>query len=412
MEKKYRRLKYACYSTNVSMSIVANLSPILFLTFRSLYDISYSLLGLLILINFITQLSVDLIFSFFSHKFNIPKVVMATPVLSMIGLIIFALWPLLFPQTAYLGLVVGTLLFSASGGFAEVLMSPVIASIPAKDPDREMSKLHSLYAWGVVFVIIFSTTFLLLFGSRSWHYLALLLAIIPGISFLLYLGSDIPALETPSRVSGVLELMKSKTLWLCILMIFFGGASEVSMGQWSSSFLENSLGIPKVWGDFFGVALFSVMLGLGRTLYAKIGKNISKVLICGIIGSSICYLLVAVTNIPIVGMLACALTGFCVSMLWPGSLIVAANKFPQSGVFIYAIMAAGGDFGASVVPQLIGIVTDLAIQNPSVIALAQNMQLTAEQLGMKLGMLVGLLFTLIAIPLYLYNYKSNKKTQN
>ena len=58
--QKIRRLKYACYTANISMAVVSNLSPVLFLTFRSLYGISYSLLGLLVLINFVTQLTVDL----------------------------------------------------------------------------------------------------------------------------------------------------------------------------------------------------------------------------------------------------------------------------------------------------------------------------------------------------------------
>ena len=84
----YRRLKYACYTTNISMSVVATLSPILFLTFRKMYGISYSLLGLLILINFVTQLSIDLIFSFFSHKFNIAKTVAFTPLLTIAGLFV------------------------------------------------------------------------------------------------------------------------------------------------------------------------------------------------------------------------------------------------------------------------------------------------------------------------------------
>ena len=76
---KIKRLQYACYSANVTMSVVGNLSPVLFLTFRSLYGISYTLLGLLVLINFTTQLIVDLIFSFFSHKFNIAKTVKSIP---------------------------------------------------------------------------------------------------------------------------------------------------------------------------------------------------------------------------------------------------------------------------------------------------------------------------------------------
>ena len=67
--KNYARVKTACYMTNIAMSVVANISPVLFLTFRTLYNISYSLLGLLVLVNFFSQLIIDLIFSFFSHNF-------------------------------------------------------------------------------------------------------------------------------------------------------------------------------------------------------------------------------------------------------------------------------------------------------------------------------------------------------
>jgi hypothetical protein len=114
----YRRVKLACYATNISMSVMGNLPPLLFLTFRSLYDISFSLLGLLVLVNFCTQLAVDLVFSFFSHKFNIPMTVKLTPVLTVAGLFLYVLAPFLFPSNVYLGLVLGTVVFSASSGLA------------------------------------------------------------------------------------------------------------------------------------------------------------------------------------------------------------------------------------------------------------------------------------------------------
>ena len=407
----YKRLKYACYTTNISMSVVTSLSPLLFVTFRNMYGISYTLLGLLILINFVTQLSMDLLFSFFSHRFNIEKTVKITPALTIIGLCIYALWPMCFPQAVYPGLVIGTIIFSASAGFCEVLISPVIASIPSDNPEREMSKLHSTYAWGVVFVVIFSSLFLLIFGRNHWIWLTIALALIPLSAFLLFFGSKIPEMETPSKLTGALSQMKDKTLWLCVLMIFFGGASEVTMGQWSSTFLEQSLGLPKVWGDILGVAFFSVMLGLGRTLYAKIGKNISLILMLGIIGTTLCYLTVAVSNNPVIGLLACAITGFCVSMLWPGSLIVATDRIPSGGVLVFALMAAGGDLGASVAPQIIGIITDISLKHPTVLSLAETFHLTSEQMGLKLGMFVGLLFPLVAIPLYIYMHKTTKKVQ-
>ena len=409
MEVKPKRLKYACYSTNVCMSVVGNLSPLLFLTFRTLYGISYSLLGLLVLVNFVTQLIVDLAFSFFSHKFNIAKIVKFTPVLTAIGFIVYALSPWVLPNAVYVGLLTGTILFSSASGFAEVLISPVIASLPSDNPEREMSKLHSIYAWGVVFVILFSTLFLLIFKAENWQFLPFVLLIIPIISSILFSGTAIPEMQTPEKVSGALTMLKDKRLLLSVFAIFLGGASECTMAQWCSGYLEQGLGVPKAIGDVFGVALFAVALGFGRTLYAKNGKNIEKVLLVGSIGATACYLLASISTIPLIGLFACAFTGLCTSMLWPGNLIVAENRCQKSGVFLFAMMAAGGDLGASVGPQLVGIITDFSIVNPTLLAFAKSLCLTPEQFGMKLGLLVGMIFPLLSVFVCLKFLKSKNR---
>lgn len=404
-----KRTKYACYATNITMAVIANVSPVLFITFRTMYGISYTKLGLLVLICFFTQLLIDLVFSFFSHKFNIEKTVIATPLIAALGLFVYALSPLLFPNNVYFGLLLGTLIFSASAGLAEVLISPLIAAIPAKDPDREMSKLHSVYAWGTVFVIIICTLFILFVGANQWQYLALAFISVPLCSFVLFLGAKIPKMETPKKVSGVLKELKNKNLWLCVTAIFLGGAAECTMSQWSSGYLERALGIEKLWGDIFGVAMFGLTLALGRTLYAKYGKNIRKILLLGAVGAAACYITAAVSNMPYIGLVACALTGFCTSMLWPGCLVVAQDYFPKAGVFIFAMMAAGGDFGASVGPQLVGIITDTVSVSPAFQSLANELMLTTEQLGMKMGMLIGSLFPIIGVFVYFHIYKSRNK---
>lgn len=411
MKPSYQRLKLACYSVNVTMAIMGNLPPLLFITFRDLYGISYTLLGLLVLINFSTQLCVDLIFSFFSHKFNIPKTVKSMPVIAFAGLLIFALAPFITPGFEYIGIVIGTIIFSASSGLAEVLISPVIAAIPSDDPDREMSKLHAVYAWGVVPVIIISTLFLFFVGNTYWQILVLLFTLVPLFSFILYMGVEIPKMETPEKVSGALSYLKNKALWLCVGAIFLGGASECTMAQWASGYLEQALLIPKAWGDILGVAIFGLTLGIGRTMYSKIGKNIYRVLFLGACGATLCYLVCAITPYPVFGLIACAFTGFCVSMMWPGSLIVSSEKFPSGGVFIYAMMASGGDLGASVGPQIVGIVTDSVMAHSAMQQLALKLATTPEQLGMKLGMLVGMLFPLAGIFLYLYIMKTRNKNK-
>ena len=98
-------------------------------------------------------------------------------------------------------------------------------------------------------------------------------------------------------------------------------------------------------------------------------------------------------------------------MLWPGNLIIASERFPTGGVFIFAMMASGGDLGASVGPQLVGVVTDAVIANPTISEFATGLALTPEQLGMKLGMLVGMLFPLAGIPLYLHLWKGKNKSK-
>lgn len=410
MEKSnIKRLKYACYSSSVGMAVIGNLSPVLFLTFNKLYGISFTLLGLLVLINFVTQLSIDLIFSFFSHKFNIPKVVKLMPVITILGLVIFASSPFVFPGAEYVGLSIGTIIFSCAAGLGEVLCSPIVAALPAKDPDREMSKLHSMYAWGVVAIIIISTLFLFAFGRESWPILTLIFCALPALSAILFFGADIPELKNEGSGDKISSLIKNKTLWASVLAIFFGGAAECTMAQWSSGYLEQALGIPKVWGDIFGVAMFGLTLGLGRTLYSKIGKNIGRVLTLGGIGAVLCYLTAALTSNPLLGLMACGFTGFCTSMLWPGNLIVVADRFPAGGVFIYAMMAAGGDLGASVAPQLIGIITDFAESSPKLSAIANGLGLTGNQFGMKIGMIIGALFPLIGVIFYARFWKRNSK---
>ena len=408
-----RRLRYACYSVNVTMSATSCLSPILFLTFRSLYGISFSLLGFLVLVNFFTQLLVDLALSFFSHRMDLAKTVKRIPLLALAGFGLYGILPTLFPRFAFLGLCLGTVIFSFAAGLAEVLISPVIAALPAEDPDREMSKLHSTYAWGCVAVVILGAAFLVLCGSKLWFVLPLLYALIPGISAALFWGVPIPEMEKPARATGALKLLCDRGVLLSIFCIFLGGSSECTMAQWCSGYLEQAVGIPKLWGDLFGTALFSVALGMGRSLYAKRGKNIHRVLLFCFGSTALCYLVAAISPIPWIGLIACALTGFCASMLWPGNLVVAADRNPAAGVFIYAIMAAGGDLGASVGPQLLGLVADNAAASSFGVALCDRFSITPESFGMKTGMLIGMLFPLLGLvmTLFLRKGKGNEASQ-
>ena len=409
----YNKTKHACYFTYLAMSSIFSLPPLLFVTFREMYDISYTLLGTLVLVNFCTQLTVDLIFSSFSKYFHIHKTIKIMPLLTSIGLLIYALTPLLFPRFVYAGLLVGTVIFSIAAGLSEVLLSPLVAALPSDNPERDMSMLHSLYAYGVLSVVVLSTVFLRVFGTENWMYLTLFWAALPIISCILFCTSPMPAMNITHKDAPGTAKRKHGGLLLCVLCIFLGSAAENTMTNWISGYMENALQIPKVLGDILGMAAFAILLGLGRTLYAKHGKNISAVLLAGMIGAAACYLIAGLSPIPVISMLACVLTGLCTSMLWPGTLILMEEKFPNPGVTAYALMAAGGDFGGSVAPQLLGVVVDTVAASDWAAKLGAALSLSAEQVGMKAGMLTAMVFPLLGIALLMYirKYFAKRKAE-
>lgn len=391
------------------MASIFSLPPILFVTFHKTYGISYTLLGTLVLTNFCTQLIIDLIFTFFSKHFNIHKTLKVMPLLTSLGMLIYALVPTFFPEKAFVGLFIGTIIFSVSAGLCEVLLSPTVAALPSDNPERDMSKLHSLYAYGVVGVVLLSTLFLKLFGTENWMYLTLFFAFLPIIACVLFCTSPLPDLNLSQSSSKGGVSKKNKGILLCVACIFLGGAAENTMTNWISSYMENALGISKTIGDILGLALFGILLGLGRSLYSKYGKNIANVLLFGMVGATACYIIAGTVSNPIVCMLACIFTGLCTSMLWPGTLILMEEKFPNPGVTAYALMAAGGDFGGSVSPQILGVVVDKVSESSFALELSNSLSLTPEQIGLKTGMLIASIFPILGIAVLLYIKKYFKK---
>ncbi len=398
----YRRTKYACYFAYLAMSSVFCLPPMLFVTFRQTYGISYTLLGTLVLTNFCTQLLVDLVFTVWANKFPIKTIIRIMPLVTATGLTIYALSPYLFPNAVYMGLLVGTVIFSIASGLCEVLLSPLVAALPSDDPGRDMSTLHSLYAYGVLSVVLISSLFFALFGSQNWVYLTLFWAAVPIFSCVFFCLSPIPDLNLANAPDQAKPQGRKTGLLLCVGCIFLGSAAENSMTNWISGYLETALDISKSVGDIVGLALFAVLLGLGRTLYAKYGKNIGKILLLGMIGAVLCYLVAGLSTGVILPLIACVFTGLCTSMLWPGTLIFMEEKILHPGVAAYALMAAGGDLGASVAPQLLGSVVDWVSASSWATALGNTLAMTPEQVGMKAGMLLAALFPLMGIFLLLY----------
>lgn len=406
--RNYKLTKYTCFFVFPTLAPVFILPPVLFVTFRQMYGISYTLLGTLVLVNFCVQLGVDLLCTFCS--FDHHKSIRAMPLLTSLGLMIYALVPWLLPQYAYAGLLIGTVIFSFAAGLNEVFLSPTLAALPSDNPERDMSILHSLYGYGCAVVAVLSTLFLKVFGAENWMYLVLLWAVLPLVAFVLFSIAPLPKIVAAPANSQRSAKRKRVGLLLCAVCIFLGSAAENTMTNWLSVYVENALQIPKIIGDTLGLAVFSLLLALTRTVYAKRGKSIYPVLLLGMGGAVVCYLAAGLSSSAGVAMAACLLTGICTSMLWPGMLLFMEEKFPSPGIAAYALMAAGGDLGASVAPQGMGIVVDAVSASGWAANLAIKTGLSPEQIGIKTGMLAAAVFPLIGVAVVLYLKRFFSKT--
>ena len=77
---------------------------------------------------------------------------------------------------------------------------------------------------------------------------------------------------------------------------------------------------------------------------------------------------------------------------------------------MFALMAAGGDLGGSVGPQIVGVVTDLVIGSDTASRFAETAGLSVEQLGMKAGILTAALFPIAGTGLFATLLKKQRKS--
>lgn len=387
----YRSTIYASYLGFVILATVVNLTPILFIPLREQFGLTFEQMGRLVFINFITQVATDLYFSRLVDKHGFRPFIVLAQVMAFLGFGVFAIAPRIFAQP-YVGFMVATVIFSCGGGLLELLVSPIVNAIPTDEKASAMNLLHSFYAWGQVAVVLITTLLLLVLGSQSWPWIIMGWMVLPVINFFLFLRVPLAPMVPEEHRMPMIALLRSRFFAMILIAIATAGASELVMAQWTSTFMEKALNLPKIVGDVAGVTMFAFMLGVGRALYGKYGAklNLQSVMIAGTALAFFCYLVVAFSPWPLLSLVACALTGLAVSSLWPGSLVIASERFPLAGASMFALLAAGGDTGASVGPWMSGVVADLLP------GLVNNLPagIAPEEIGLRAGMLLGAIFPL------------------
>ena len=380
MKSKYQKTLIACYLGFITQAITANFAPLLFLTFHRTYQISLGRIAFISTAFFFTQLLVDLFCAKYVDRIGYRISVIASEVFSASGLIGLAFLPSLLPDP-YVGILISVIIYAMGSGLIEVLVSPIVEACPFDNKESVMSLLHSFYCWGSVGVILLSTIFFAIFGIENWRILSCIWALIPLFNTFNFISCPIESLTEEGEGFSIRQLFHIPIFWIALILMVCAGASEISMAQWASAYVESALGISKNIGDIIGPCLFAIMMGISRFFYGKYGEKLDlmKFMIASGILCLICYLLAALAPLPFLNLVGCSLCGFSVGIMWPGTISIASKKIPLGGTAMFALLAMAGDLGGAVGPGIVGLVTQAANDN------------------LKIGVLAGCVFPAVLV---------------
>ena len=151
-QKNYKKTLTACYLGFVTQAISANFTPLLFLTFKNTYGITLEKIAMIPMVFYLAQLFIDLVAAKFADKIGYRTCVVASQVLSAVGLASMAFLPELLP-IPFAGILIPAVLYAIGSGLIEVLVSPIVEGCPFDHKDGMMSLLHSFYCWGAMGVV-------------------------------------------------------------------------------------------------------------------------------------------------------------------------------------------------------------------------------------------------------------------
>ena len=356
MVKNYKKTLTACYLGFITQAIAANFTPLLFLKFHNDYNIPLKKIALISTAFFLTQLIVDVLCAHFADRIGYRKCVVASELCSAAGLIGLAFLPELFSDP-FTGIIISVIIYAIGSGLIEVLCSPIVEACPFEHKEAVMSLLHSFYCWGSVGVILISTLFFAVFGIGSWKWLACLWAIIPIYNIYNFAKCPIEHLTEDGKGMKINRLFRIPLFWLAIILMICSGASELSMSQWASAYVESALGLSKSTGDLAGPCMFAVTMGISRMIYGKYGSKLNLI-----------------------------------KFMWPGTISICSERISTGGTAMFALLAMAGDLGGAFGPGLVGNIAQNANNN------------------LQKGMLAGCIFPLVLIIslLILKNLRKDK----
>ncbi len=358
----------AAFTGYIVQAIVNNFLPLLFVRMQAEFGIPLSLITLLITVNFLIQLLVDLLSAPVIDRIGYRASMIISNLCVIIGFILLTYLPGAL-ENHFIGILIPVFIYAIGGGLQEVLVSPIVEACPTKNKESAMSLLHSFYCWGHMAVVLLSTVFFRFAGIANWRVLAVIWTVVPLADLIMFTFVPIAEFEKSSDEgsNGWKQMITSGFFWMVMLMMLCAGASEQAVSQWASAFAEKGLGVTKQLGDILGPMLFALCMGTSRAIYGVRGHklDLKKYMYISVLLCIAAYIVIIVSDNPVITLLSCGLVGFSVGIFWPGTFSMASAGM-KGGTLMFALLALAGDLGCSAGPALAGVVMSVSGQGMNI----------------------------------------------
>jgi fucose permease len=215
-------------------------------------------------------------------------------------------------------------------------LNAYVAGLPRSA--THLNYLHAFYGAGALLGPIIASTIIFVVGL-TWNYVYVLWIILSLFFFFGVLWTfkqqdrvsvSQPEDETPGKTSRMGNVLRLPVAWLLAFFLFFYVGTEVSLGNWSYSFLTEERQLSPLFSAWT-VSGYWTGLTLGRIVLAKLVSWLSEraaIQIC-VIGAMLGILLTWLIPIGIISAIGLCLTGFCLGPLFPTSIAIMPQLFAK-----------------------------------------------------------------------------------
>ena len=350
---KSSRALWLCYGGMVCVAIAINLPPVYLTTFSAAFGgLGEEELGRIPAVMFAGLVAGILLSGPLADRFGARPFAVGGLGLTAMGLVVLAL------AKAYETLLVAAAVMGLGAGALDMVLSPIVSAICANRRASALNLLHAFYCIGAVGTVVAASAGLR-FGV-PWRWVTVGVALVPGVLMTGFARVWLAPLVHPDRArQGLRFLLVRPRFHAAMLAIALAGATEAGMAQWLPAYSERVLGYSKAAGGM-ALAGFSLAMVVGRMTASRgLGRmNAHGLVATAGMACAGLYLLGGVAPLAPLRLAGCVLVGLACSVLWPTTLGITADRMPQGGATMFALLAAAGNTGCLVVPWVEGVIAE------------------------------------------------------